>query len=91
MTDYCLDVIFSLVTHSFREVKGGMILDDHLADYEAVVTYLRRSLKDRELHLRIEEMKRSRELQLKEKEKQRKAKEMEDQERMRAEHHFFIF
>ena len=93
MTDYYLDVIFSLVSHSFREASDGNIddLDDHLVDYDAVVTYLRQSLKDNDLHFRIQELRQARELQLKEEEKQKKVEELEQLEKMRNEHHFFIF
>jgi hypothetical protein len=36
------------------------MLDGHLNDFEAVVVYLRESLKDIELHLKVEELKKAR-------------------------------
>ena len=67
--DYCLEVIFEMVSKSFSDVttfrSSGQddlidMLDGHLNDFDGIVTYLRDSLKDIELHLKVEELKKAR-------------------------------
>ena len=70
--DYCLDVIFTMVAKSFSDVStfknSGQddlieMLDGHLNDFISVVGYLRDSLKDIELHMKVEELKKARRLE----------------------------
>ena len=70
--DYCLDVIYDLVGRSWSDVntfrennQNDLIemMDGNLIDLSTTVDYLRDSLKDVELHLKVDELKQAREIE----------------------------